>query len=337
MKRFVTTFPTLAVAIGLLSGAADAASVTRNINFEKETGLFGGSSSGFGFSESGRTDIGIGTLFYDVGANTGTVDAYNYSRITANYDEVLSFGDAADAKIGLSLDGADRVFQPFPPLPGINLPNSGFSTSFGAGVEVGVEDLFGLVDWSFIDAGARVEASAGSFGNFQLSMTGTDRDTLAGVGPDLVVVSLTANADVKQTSTLTFGNLIGNVRATHSSGETREARFDFATSTLLGLDLQKEGFWDLDLIGVDILNTFRSSFSLIVKGEACAFFECGSLDVAEVTFANISPFSIDFAAKNVDIGGITVLGAPVPAVPLPAGLPLMLAGLGSLVLVRRRT
>lgn len=340
MTRLLKTISTLTLAISLQAGVAGAASVTKDLSFSKTTGLFGGSSSGFGFSAKGSQDIGIGTLYYDAGANSGTVTAANNSEITANYDEVLSFGDAADAKINLSLAGADdeivipSPFNGLPPLV-IPVPNSSFSTEFGAGVEVGVKNLFGLTDWAFIDEGARLNAAGASFGNFALSMTGTDRDQLTGVGPDLLVVSLTANADVKQTSTLTYGNLIGKVQATHSSGETRTASFDFASNTMLGLDLQLAGDWDLDLIGVDIMNTFSSRFSLIVRGEACAFGQCGDLDIAEVTFANISPFTIDFSAKNLDIGGIKVLAAPT-AVPLPAGMPLILLGLGTLAALRSR-
>ena len=331
MKSIFTISAAIALTAGLHISTVDAATVTSNLNFSKSAGLFGGSSSGAGFSSKGSSNIGIGTLYYDVGANTGTVNAYNRSKVTASYQEMMSFEDAANASIKLSVSGQNT------PL----LPNSGFSTSFGAGAEVGVRNLFGVLDWAFIDEGARLNASKTSSSVTATTLSGSDRDTLTGVGPDIALASLTANADVKQSSSLIFGNLFGKVQATHSSGEVRTAAFDFATSTLLGLNLQKAGLWDLDLIGVDIANTFSSRFSMVVNGEACLLGNCGSLDVAEVTFANIKPFSINFASKNVDIGGITVKAAPIPVtpVPLPGGLPLMAAGMGAFWVVRwaRRT
>ena len=76
--------------------------------------------------------------------------------------------------------------------------------------------------------------------------------------------------------------------------------------------------------------TFLENVSIIPNGQLAYFgFELTS------PFDRVEIFDVTSTIDNEFFGGFSIAKAP-PAVPLPAGLPLLLAGLGGLALLRRR-
>ena len=322
------------ILFGALTATSGFASTYSTfLSYSASQSLFGGAST-FSLGTSGTVNLGLGSLDYDIGVSSGTVDASVRAALSADFSRNVALADASSTSFKLNLDA---------PSTGSGLS---FRTSFGAGVEVNAS-LFNTFDFNLIDEGARLDLSETNtsflgrrqnpFGD---SISDTENDSLVGVGPDNIFLTLNATGNVEQTSTLDVDGLTGILRATHSSGVVRQASFDFTDMTTLNLDLSLDGTWDLSILNAGVDNSFSSEFDFFVRGAAGAFGQTLSLDTPRIGFADVNPFALNFGTLNRSLGSIVVTAPvvepPVDVVPLPAGMPLLLAGVGGFALLRRR-
>ncbi|MEO3415893.1 hypothetical protein AAFO92_14655 [Roseovarius sp. CAU 1744] len=168
-------------------------------------------------------------------------------------------------------------------------------------------------------------------------------------------------------SNLFLGQLSGKLVATHRvTGLMREQNFALRNGeVLVDFDLAETGTWDLVFESLDIENVLFSDlksraiqraavYSEIpgvgLFGGGCrdpfnkndnptfgCFFEAGAefLNV-ELEYFDNAPSRINYAlTQGGSIGSITVGKPAIAPVPLPAGFPLYLVGLGALALLRR--
>jgi hypothetical protein len=156
----------------------------------------------------------------------------------------------------------------------------------------------------------------------------------------------------------------GTILATHESGVMRTSSFSLRNDPLKMLDLSLAGEWKLDLLNLDLLNSFDSATGLAAGYElGLAFGElfggCGDystdddnagfLDLPAVCGADTGvsdvtsqlnlldpkPFMLDWGKRDASLGRVTVNAPQIEAVPLPAGLPLLGAGLLAFAGLRR--
>ena len=345
------------MALAALPGAVSAATQTAALSFVKnDTDLGGGSSFDFGPSDS--FNVGIGTVDFGAQASAGDVDARASFEIDAHYQTLVDLADAATTRIDLALDDLSFAYDTFvgaAATAGINFNRIQFFVPpFGPTINVDPPRI-SVIDEDYTLTTARTGSS------LDTSIDDNDNTDVAGVGPNsgfgvLLQTQLTLDASKETSFELT--EIDGLVRATHSSGATREGAFDiFSTTDSVDLDLSLAGAWDLDLVGVRVRNLFDSSLGLAVSARVGFGFgvNCGDLTTdsdngfgcvtdtgavatsSQLTLIDPAPFEIDFGTKSASIGGLTVVAPPPPpAIPVPASLPLLAAGIGGLALWRRR-
>jgi hypothetical protein len=343
------------VAVAALPGAVSAATATASLSFVKNDTALGGGTS-FGFDTGSSLNVGIGTVDFGAEANSGDVDASASFDIDAHYQTVIDLVDAATTRIDLALGNLSFAYDTFvgaAATAGINFGRIQIPIPLAPDIDVNPPRI-AVIDEDYTLTTARSGSSLGT------RLGDSDNTDVAGVGPStgfgiLLQTQLTLDASKETSFELT--EIDGILRATHSSGATRQGAFDiFSTMDSVDLDLSLAGAWDLDLVGVRVRNLFDSSLGLAVSARVGfgAGFNCGDLTrdddngfgcIADTGAVATSPqltlidpaaFEIDFGTRSADIGGLTVLAPPPPAIPVPASLPLLAAGIGGLALWRRR-
>lgn len=340
-----------ALAFGLWVPVAQAATVVEDLNFSAASSLFGSGPSGeltLGPDSFGVP--GLAEVHYEASLNTGTVDARVVTRLEATHPDEISFAAAAATPVDLALQRFPLVLpDPFPNLQG-PFGIGSFETEFGVEADVTVE-VFGRADLNLLNIDRRLETSATSLQfttnplgvvpnePFNDSIDAEDETRIARAGSirriPLTNIRFGARATVfvTQESELSFGNLIGTVRATHDSGTVVTESFALDRADAVLLDLQKTGDWMLDLIGITVEADFSSEFGLRLGGRVCVVF-CGRISSGILPFGSAS-FDLDFSERTIALGTLTVL-PETQIVPLPAGLPLLLSGFCALGLLRRK-
>lgn len=351
MKRYVTAI--LLATVAVVPGAMYAATVNSVLSYEKNNvGLDGGSA--VGFDKFTSADLGIAKLRFGAKASGGEVDAEASIGFSTTFANSVVLDDAGSVSVDLNLNSLSFGYEAF--------------TGAEAGAFVDFDSFSGinLPEFAIVGDGFTLNTSASknSFGN-----TGIKRDTekIAGVGPSVSLglgIRAEVTLDASQSTSFSVSDLQGNLLATHSSGATQMQSFSLLTDPTKMLDLSLEGDWSLQLQDVFLVNSFDSSTGLSAGYElGLAFGEvfggCGdysidsdnensfvppracvadtgvSGDTSELSLINPSPFSIAWGSKTVNLGSISVFAAPA-VVPLPAGMPLLIAALGILRLVKRR-
>lgn len=357
----------IAAAICFAAGTVQAATVSTSFDFSVDDQSLFGLKSAASFGDSKSLNLGFATVGYSAAASTGTVDSYARTDIGARFADELSLGEAVNAEIDLSVLGG----------------TGGFTTALGASARayIDIHSIIGInpAPYDVIDAGYSLSAGATtSTLGFEIlpgpipipipvikenapmgrTISGEDSAAITGVGlPATPGITVAGGVDLdgRQTSTLTYGDLTGVVKATHSSGNVVTGLFSLLTGTSINLDLSLEGDWLLELVNVKLNNTFDSIFGLggtAYAGVGVGVF-CGDLSTDSdnilcatelytetstptLDLINISPYSLNYGLEYASLGTIRVLAAEVSAVPLPATLPLFAIGLGAVGLVRPR-
>ena len=334
------------MALASLPGAVSAATQTAALSFAKNnTGLGGGAS--FGFNQSTTFDAGIAVVDFGASANSGDVDASANVNLSATYDDTIDLADAGNTVIDLQLTGSSFSFATF------------VGATAGAGVNFGSFIGINPPRLAVIDKGYDLTTSGtgNGLGN-TVSDTGNTDIIGAGVNTPGLIVQSEVTLDASKESSFRLDELEGIVRATHMSGVTRTGAFDIvSTMDSVNLDLSLAGSWNLDLVGVALRNTFDTALGLAASlrlgvgagsgcgdlskdsdnGFFCLFDEGVTETTPQLDLADPAAFEIDFGTKSASIGGLTVVAPPPPpAIPVPASLPLLAAGIGGLALWRRR-
>lgn len=340
-----TNLLTAATIAALCPLAGLAATVNANLSYSDTAGLFG---SSLGFDESTSFGVGIGRVDFGARASSGDVNAQSSFSLSATFERDLSLQDAATASVGLSFSNLQSSFDTF------------MGATAGAGVDFNnipvplAPDInpprisLGEVGYSI-----QTDASLNGFG----SVSDRTNEPITGFGiPTYPGVSLQAELtlDGSQTSTLSIDDLFGVVQATHEGGSVFTDAFSLRNDATSILDLSLSGDWALELVGVGIANSFDSSLGLAASARIgyAVGFNCGDFSTnsdngfgcvidngsvassPQLTLIDPTPFGLDFGLKNVDLGLVSVAPAPVP---LPAGMALMLGGLGAFGLARRKS
>jgi hypothetical protein len=354
MKPFVLA--AFAATSVLLPAITSAATINTSLTYERNnTGLDGGSS--VGFNRFTTADVGIATLRFGAEASGGDVDAKGTIGFSTTFADTVSFGESANVSVALGLNSLSFNYSAF--------------TGAEAGAFVNFKSFAGvdLSEFRVIGDDYRLDTSGSrnSFGS-----TGNNRDTeaIAGVGPDVsfgLGVRARVSLNASQTTSFAVTDFQGTLQATHESGVTRTTTFSLLGSPLRNLDLSLAGEWTLGLENLGLRNSFDSATGIssgyelgLAAGEL--FGGCGdysddddnagfldlpaacladtgvSGDTAQLNLLNPSPFEINWGRKSVSLGSLSVLAEivdPVTPVPLPAGMPLLLAGLAGFAGLRR--
>lgn len=329
-----TAGPALAGPIGL--------SQAFGVSFSTSQSLWAGGPNA-GLDKSGRTTGNVG-LYYDVRANTGTVDATQNGLLNANYLSEVTLGTATT--VGLQFTGAAN--------------GGSVQSSFGASAETGVFlDISGCLgpvilgscvgipynidtDIAVIDEGFFLNPTTVHTPVIDVQRSAVEADQAFGVGagPSLGPYSLgpSMNLDLEQRIYFTPQALSG--LACYENRDTLEngcAPFSVPTSGLANLQFAFGlGTWDIAFVDVALQNVFRNDIDLELRPAfdyvvgtwpppGQELFAFGLLD---------ETFSLDFN-RVARAGMITVsvvdrvANAPEPATAL-------LFGLGLAAAVRRR-
>jgi len=344
------------VALAALPGAVSAATSSAAFSFVKNDTALGGGTS-FGFDTGSSLDVVIGTVDFGAEASAGDVDASTSFEIDAQYQTLVDLADAATTRIGLALDKLSFAYDTFvgaAATAGVNFGRIQIPIPFAPDIDVNPPRI-AVIDQDYTLTTARSGSSLGT------RLDGSANTDIAGVGPNTgfgILLQTQLTLDASKATSFALTEIDGLVRATHSSGATREGAFNiFSTMDSVGLDLSLAGVWDLDLVGVRVRNRFDSSLGLAVSARVGfgAGFNCGDLTTdgdngfgciadtgtvatsPQLTLIDPAPFEINFGTRAADIGGLTVLAPPPPPViPVPASLPLLAAGIGALAFWRRR-
>lgn len=332
----------IAAAAIFMPAATFAATFSTDLTFNGTDGFLPGPS----FDESFDVDVGIAVVDFGARLSTGTVDADASLSLDAVFDSVLTLAESTAASVGLSV--SDLSY--------------GFDTFLGATAEAGVDfDNISLpflpdIDvprLAFASVGYGLETEGAGTGFSTTSDTGNEPIDGFGVPPTpLLGVQAELTLDGSQTSDFSIDDLVGVVQATHTSGAIVTDTFSILSDSASTLDLSIAGDWVLELVGVALENTFDTSIGLAASGRVgagvgvncgdfstdgdngfgCVFDTGAVISTPQLTLIDPGAFGIDFGTQDIVLGNVSVAAA----VPLPAGMTLMLAGLGAFGYVRRR-
>ncbi|MFK7868814.1 MAG: VPLPA-CTERM sorting domain-containing protein [Roseobacter sp.] len=349
-----TTFIAALVATSaLVPLTAQAATVTTTLNYAaNNVGLDGGSA--IGFNAFTRADVGIANLRFGAEASGGNVDASASISFGTTFEESVELENAGNFSVGLALNSVNFEYDAF--------------TGAEAGAFVDFKPFFGINPDEFRVIGddyrLDTDAERAGFGS-----TGDQRanQRLAGVGPNIsfgLGFRAEVNVQASQTTSFAVTDFQGRIVAEHESGAVRFADFSLETDPLNQLDLALAGDWTLGLENLALLNSFDSSSGIAAGYElGLAFGEVGggcgdysddndnensfippracvgdtgaSGTTAQLSLFDPDAFEIDWGNKAVSrLGSVNVLAAP-SVVPLPAGMPLLLAGFAGFAALRR--
>jgi hypothetical protein len=327
-----TAAPALAGPIGL--------SQAFGVNFSASQSLWAGGPNA-GLDESGRTSGSVG-LYYDVRANTGTVDATQNGLLNASYLSEVTLGTATS--VGLQFSGA---------------ANGSVQSRFGASAETGVFlDISGCLgpviigcvgipydidtDIAVIDEGFFLNPTTihTPVIDVQRSALQADQAFGVGAGPSLGPYSLGPSMNLDLEQRIYFTPQALNGFACYENRVTLEngcSPFSVPTSGLANLQLALGlGTWDISFVDIALQNVFRNDIDLELRPAfdyvvgswpppGQELFAFGLLD---------ETFSLDFnrvaRAVMITVSVVDrVASAPEPATAL-------LFGLGLAAAVRRR-
>lgn len=331
------------------SGSASDFSGSAGIGNNSSTFQFSASTSASSGTVDSDATIGLNLNFESqvAASDAGNVGVgLSFGSLVASFDTALG---AAATVGGTIRTPSGNVTIPVPFFPDTVIPVSSTSVPFS------------LIDEDYLLDAERTDTSL-SFGQV---LTATDAVALTGAEtPRIPIATPTASAtlNVTQSSDLTLTEVTGTLKATNAvTGAMVTEAFSFAGGALdFGLDLSEAGFWDLELIDLALGSSFGSNFGLsttLTAGVAVevtdplGIFEVGCGDPStdagngilcffdegiSQTFPNpplnllpIDAFTLNFnQIDSLSAGRIEVLAAP-SAVPLPAGVFLMLGGLGA--------
>jgi hypothetical protein len=337
MKRSAITG--LLAASALVPAFAHATTVTTELIYSaRNVGLNGGRP--LGFNAFTATDLVIANLRFGASASSGDVDASASIRFSSHFDRTVALADASNYRVDF---GLERL-------------NFGYSASTGAeaGAFVDFKSFAGInpPEITVIGDSYTLDTSDSRSG---FGSTGNARATtdIAGVGPDVAFgLNLRAEVtlDASKTTSFAVSELTGLIQATHESGVVATGVFDLAANASETLNLGLAGAWSLDLLNVDLANSFDSSTGISAGYEIGIGFgvSCGDLsdpddnflcedagvsgDTAQLSLSDPAPFEINWGQRFVSLGTIDVSAPPPPTpdpavIPLPAGLPLILSAL----------
>lgn len=342
MQKFTSTILATALLIPIQS---QAASITADLSFSASDDLF---INGGGFNESANLDVGIAVVDFGARASTGDVNADVDARITASYKSKFKLNDAGAAAVNISASNVRSAFDTF------------VGATAGVGVDfdpININMPFPVPDIdinpgriALAEVGYGIETSGARNGFGAVSDTGNEPITGFGI-PTVPLISTQAEItlDGSQQSTLDVDDIFGIVQATHESGKVVTDAFSIINDSVGLMNLDLTGTWDLELVGIGIANTFDSALGLAASarigfaagvncgdfttdadnGFGCIFDTGSRATSPQLTLIDPSPFGLDFGLKNVNLGAVDV-------VPLPAGLGLMLSGLGVMGFAARR-
>jgi hypothetical protein len=311
------------------------------VSFSASQSLWAGGPSA-GLDASGRTNGSVG-LYYEVRADTGTVDATQNGALSASYLSETALGSSTT--IGLQFTGD---------------PGGRVQSRFGASAETGIHmDISGCLlgrdpffgtclgaynidtDIAVIDEGFFLNPTTTHTPVIDAQRTAIDADQAAGVGagPSLGPYSLgpSMNLDLEQQIWFTPTGLSGF--ACYENRDTLEtgcSPFTVPTSGEAFLSLALGlGTWDIAFLQLSLLNTFRNDIDLELR-PAFDYIVGSWPPVGQELFAfNLldETFSLDFN-EVARAGAISVSVVDrVQSVPEPAAL--LLFGTAVLTAVRR--
>lgn len=344
-----------------LPAMAQAITVDTTFSYAKNgTGLYG--LGAVGFNKSATLDVGVATLGFGASASTGSVDASATAQVQATFDNSIALSAATNATVDVSLNNLSYGFDT---LMGARAYASVDFKPIHVTVPLAPDINIDPAPFDIIGANYALSASNSRSGGLGTSTTGTDSLPVAGDGvPSIPGITPVAQVtlDARQSSTLTMNDLVGVIRATHvGDGAVVFDSFSLLSDPLASLNLGLAGDWNLDYMGVMLDNTFKSTFGLGAtatigfsvglgcgdpstnsdNGIACIYDAGASASSPTLNLLSANPFAIDWGSKTASLGTINVYDDSVATVPLPAGLVLLLTGLGGLAGLgrtsRRRT
>ncbi|MCL4812303.1 MAG: PEP-CTERM sorting domain-containing protein [Vicinamibacteraceae bacterium] len=326
------------------AGAEPFLSQAFSLSFAASQSLWEGGPTA-GLDASGRTSGNVG-LYYEVRANSGTVNAAQDGWLTASYPSQVALG--SQASIGLQFTGQ---------------PNGGrVEALFGASAETGVFlDVSGCIgavvlgtcvgvpynvdtDIAVIDEGFFLAPTTVHTPVVDMTRSAGDADQAFGVGagPSLGPYHLgpSMNLDLEQRVFFTPTGLGGIACYQHrDTADGACVPFDVATSGVSMLDLALGlGTWDISFLDLTLLNRFRNDIDLELRPSFD--YGVGSWPpVGQELFAFgliDETFSLDFN-RVVRAGAVTITVVDrVGHVPEPAMLLLVGAGVLAGAYRRRR-
>ena len=337
--RNLITASLMASCIGYAAGAA---TVTTSFSFSGSDDIFGG---GGGFDTSTSVDVGIATIGFGARASTGEVDATAKADVRAEFADAVELGTSA--AVALTVSGLSGSFDTF-------LGARATST-------LDIKPFLGINPGPVtVGPDYSLSTSKSSSMSFGTNITDGDDPRLTGAGLSgfsglTVRAETTLNAS--QDSFYKLTDLTGLVQATHlGTGTTLMDSFSLESDRFGSFDFGLTGDWALELVGVTMKNLFDANFGLSTGYEVgvAVGFNCGNLATDsdngfgcvgdagvsgtsdQLTLLNGTPFQIDFGTSSASLGNINVFSTAISAVPLPAGLPMLLSALGIFGLLRRR-
>ena len=344
-----TAAPLLAFVIGLPAQAATlSAVIDANANAQSllaNSDANGIPARGGSFSWS-RGIANLATMKTSVTINSGTLNSEARLSFNAEVANIDSVANAKSARVEIA--APDLKFT--------------YSTEVGAKARVDVDvwkigvdiPIIGSVGWeppnvTLFDEGFLVEVSDAAGAGFDRPATTQPSDTISRVSlnpgiPSSITDFLGANADIfaelkaVADQSLAITGAMGQVVATHrDTGTTRTQLIDLENAASLEFDLGLAGLWDLSLADVILDASFYSSYKIQPK----AGFEIMIQGLVDYDYSTSFDFRIfdatfdyQFNAASASLGSVEV-GSEVSAVPLPASVLMLLAGIGALGLGAR--
>lgn len=339
------------------AGASGAATVTSDVTADfsvDNQSLFGsGGASDFGASVGVGGSSSTFQFKASTGASSGTVDSSASVDVQATFDDMVLLGATSNVKLSFTGASAD------------------FDTSLGAFIDVGATVRTPAIEipfapdipsasfaFSLVDENYQLNTSkSDSTYSFGQTLSDSDSVELPGAGAG-VLITVSANPNVDQTSSLEILSLMGTLKATNATSGTMLTQAVTMTGGMLDFDFNflEVGSWDLSLDDVMLNSSFDSDFGLSATfaGGASLGLDCGnpasngdngvlclwdegiSVTTPTANVLPISPFALDYnKVSSLSLGSILVSN-PVSAVPLPASAWMLLVSFGGLAAMRRR-